>query len=93
MTCLRHSPLPPKGLFPLHVALLWDERGGLVLSIFMLLSWQGFYTSVEGGTVIPTLTVCREMGMGWLTVVYGVCLLAVPDLHRGDHHLRLCGPV
>ena len=41
----------------------------------MLLSWQGFYTSVEGGTVIPTLTVCREMGMGWLTVVYGVCLL------------------
>jgi len=47
----------------------------LVLSIFMLLSWQGFYTSVEGGTVIPTLTVCREMGMGWLTVVYGVCLL------------------
>ena len=36
----------------------------LVLSIFMLLSWQGFYTSVEGGTVIPTLTVCREMGMG-----------------------------
>ena len=46
-----------------------------VLSIFMLLSWQGFYTSVEGGTVIPTLTVCREMGMGWLTVVYGVCLL------------------
>lgn len=47
----------------------------LVLSIFMLLSWQGFYTSVDGGTVIPTLTVCREMGMGWLTVVYGVCLL------------------
>ena len=47
----------------------------LVLSIFMLLSWQWFYTSVDGGTVIPTLTVCREMGMGWLTVVYGVCLL------------------
>ena len=47
----------------------------LVLSIFMLISWQGMYTSVEGGTVIPTLTVCKEMGMGWLTVVYGVCLL------------------
>lgn len=47
----------------------------LVLSIFMLLSWQGMYTSVEGGTVIPTLTVCKEMGMSWLTVVYGVCLL------------------
>ncbi len=47
----------------------------LVLSIFMLLSWQSFYTSVEGGTTIPTLTSCTEMGMPWLTVVYGICLL------------------
>ena len=47
----------------------------LVLSVLMLMSWQGFYTSVEGGTVLPTLTVCREMGMSWLTVVYGICLL------------------
>ena len=58
---------------------MWISFGmnsvALVLSIFMLISWQGMYTSVEGGTVIPTLTVCREMGMGWLTVVYGVCLL------------------
>ena len=47
----------------------------LVLSVFMLLSWQSFYTSVEGGTVIPTLTSCKEMGMNWLTVIYGICLL------------------
>lgn len=47
----------------------------LVLSIFMLLVWEGFYTGVEGGTAIPTLTSCREMGMGWLTVIYGICLL------------------
>lgn len=47
----------------------------LVLSIFMLLVWEGFYTGVEGGTAIPTLTSCREMGMNWLTVIYGICLL------------------
>jgi uncharacterized membrane protein YkvI len=47
----------------------------LVLSVFMLLSWQGVYTAVEGGTRIPTLTVCQTMGIGWLTAVYGLCLL------------------
>ena len=47
----------------------------LVLSIFMLQSWQGVYTSVEGGTTIPTLTSCNAMGMNWLTTIYGVCLL------------------
>ncbi len=47
----------------------------LVLSVLMLLSWQGVYNSVEGGSTIPTLTVCREMGMPWLTVIYGACLL------------------
>ena len=31
--------------------------------------------SVEGGSTIPTLTVCTEMGMKWLTVIYGICLL------------------
>ena len=41
----------------------------LVLSIFMLLSWQGVYTAVEGGTTIPTLTACNAMGIGWLTTV------------------------
>ena len=47
----------------------------LVLSIFMLLSWEGVYTSVEGGTTIPTLTACNAMGISWLTTVYGICLL------------------
>lgn len=47
----------------------------LVLSVFMLVSWQSFYSGVKGGTTIPTLTVCEEMGMGWLTVLYGICLL------------------
>lgn len=47
----------------------------LVLSVFMLVSWQSFYSGIEGGTTIPTLTVCEEMGMGWLTVLYGICLL------------------
>lgn len=47
----------------------------LVLSIFMLLSWQGVYTAAEGGTTIPTLTACNAMGIGWLTTVYGICLL------------------
>lgn len=47
----------------------------LVLSIFMLLSWENVYTAVEGGTTIPTLTACNAMGIGWLTTVYGICLL------------------
>ena len=47
----------------------------LVLSIFMLLSWESVYTAVEGGTTIPTLTACNAMGIGWLTTVYGICLL------------------
>ncbi len=47
----------------------------LVLSVFMLMSWKGYYSSVEGGSTIPTLTVCTEMGMKWLTVIYGICLL------------------
>ena len=47
----------------------------LVLSVFMLMSWKGYYSSVEGGSTIPTLTVCTEMDMKWLTVIYGICLL------------------
>lgn len=47
----------------------------LVLSVFMLMSWKGYYSSVEGGSTIPTLTVCTEMSMKWLTVIYGICLL------------------
>ena len=47
----------------------------LVLSVFMLLCWENVYTAVDGGTTIPTLTVCNTMGIQGLTVIYGVCLL------------------
>ena len=47
----------------------------LGLSVLMLLSWEGYYTSVEGGTAIPTLTSCVAMGAPWLTVAYGICLV------------------
>ena len=35
----------------------------LVLSVFMLICWRGVYTAVDGGTTIPTLTVCNAMGI------------------------------
>lgn len=47
----------------------------LVLSVFMLLSWKDVYMAAEGGTTIPTLTACHAMGINWLTVIYGICLL------------------
>ena len=47
----------------------------LGLSVMMLMNWKGVYTAVEGGTAIPTLTSCVEMGMTWLTVAYGICLV------------------
>jgi len=47
----------------------------LVLSVLMLLSWQGVYTSIEGGTTLPTLTVCNEMNIPWLMVAYAICLI------------------
>ena len=46
----------------------------LCLSIFMLLGWQSFYTSVANGTEIPTLTVCKEMGVTPLIWAYYICL-------------------
>ncbi len=47
----------------------------LVLSIFMLMSWQSVYSSIEGGSTIPTLTVCKEIGIPALVAIYGACLL------------------
>ena len=41
----------------------------------MLLSWESVYSAIEGGSVIPTLTICGVMDISVLTVVYGVCLL------------------
>ncbi len=51
------------------------NAAALALSVFMLLSWQSHYTSVEGGSIIPTLTACREIGIPWLTAAYSACLL------------------
>ena len=47
----------------------------LVLSVFMLMSWQSVYTAVEGGSTIPTLTVCKIIGIPAMVAVYGTCLL------------------
>ena len=47
----------------------------LTLSVLMLMGWEGYYTSVEGGTSIPTLTSCVAMDAPWLAVAYGICLV------------------
>ena len=47
----------------------------LVLSVFMLMNWQSVYTAVEGGSTIPTLTVCKIIGIPAMVAVYGTCLL------------------
>ena len=47
---------------------------GLGLSVLMLFSWNDYYTAVEGGTTIPTLTVLQNLNMGWLVFVYVVIL-------------------
>lgn len=51
------------------------NTAALVLSVLMLLSWENVYNSVEGGNVIPTLTICGVMNISIMTVIYGVCLL------------------
>lgn len=47
----------------------------LGLSVAMLLSWQGYYTGIEGGTTIPTLTVTKAMGYKWMEIAYAICLV------------------
>ncbi len=58
---------------------MWISFGlnavALVLSVIMLTGWAPVFTAVPQGTVIPTLTACREMAMDWLSVTYTVCLL------------------
>ena len=68
----------------------------LVLSVFMLICWRGVYTAVDGGTTIPTLTVCNSMGIRALTAVYGVCLMlclistGVTTIFASSPALRSC---
>lgn len=47
----------------------------LCLSVFVLLGWQSVYTAIDGGTTIPTLTICKEMGVPVLVWAYYICLL------------------
>lgn len=46
----------------------------LCLSVVMLLGWKDVYMAVEGGTTIPTLTICKEMGITPLVWAYNICL-------------------
>ena len=46
----------------------------LVLSVTMLLGWQEIYQTIPGGSTIPTLTVCKQMGITPLVWAYYICL-------------------
>ena len=46
----------------------------LCLSVVMLLLWKDVYTALEGGSTIPTLTVCTQMGVTPLIWAYNICL-------------------
>ena len=50
---------------------------GLGLSILMLFSWQSYFTAVDGGTTLPTLTVLMSEGMHTdiLVLLYCIVLL------------------
>ena len=43
---------------------------GLGLSVLMLTAWSGYFTSVTGGTTLPTLTVLMRLDVNWLVVLY-----------------------
>ncbi|NLY21514.1 MAG: hypothetical protein GXZ08_09570 [Tissierellia bacterium] len=47
----------------------------LTLSVVMLSSWNSFYSSIEGGSTLPTLMITKEIGMEALVVIYGICLV------------------
>lgn len=47
---------------------------GLGLSVLMLYGWSDYYTSVSGGSTIPTLTVLMNLDYGFLVVMYVIVL-------------------
>lgn len=47
----------------------------LVLSVIMLSSWKSFYLNIEGGATLPTLLIIKEIGLDFLFVIYGICLV------------------
>ena len=57
---------------------MWISFGmnsiALCLSVVMLLGWQSVYAAVDGGSVIPTLTVCKQLGVPALAWAYYICL-------------------
>jgi len=46
----------------------------LVLSVVMLLGWKDIYSVIDGGSIIPTLTVTKEINIDVLTWAYYICL-------------------
>ena len=46
----------------------------LVLSVFVLLGWRDTYLAIEGGSTIPTLTICQNMDISALLIAYNICL-------------------
>lgn len=47
----------------------------LGLSVAMLLSWKSYYTGIEGGSALPTLTATKAMGYDWMAVFYAISLI------------------
>ena len=58
---------------------MWISFGmnaaALCLSVVMLLGWRSVYGAIDGGSVIPTLTVCKQLGTPALIWAYDICLL------------------
>ncbi|MDO5715943.1 MAG: hypothetical protein Q4P25_05140 [Tissierellia bacterium] len=51
------------------------NTAALILSVIMLMSWQGFYTSIDNGTTLPTLFVTEKIGWNILYIAYGLSLV------------------
>lgn len=46
----------------------------LCLSVVMLLGWSDVYSAMEGGSIIPTLTIAKQLGNPILIWAYYICL-------------------
>lgn len=47
----------------------------LILSVVMLSSWKSFYLNIESGVTLPTVLIIKEIGLNFLFVIYGICLV------------------
>ena len=50
------------------------NSAALCLSVLMLLAWEPLYTAIEDGPTLPTLTICKAMGIQGLIWAYNICL-------------------